>query len=113
MRALVHLVLIFFVALGSVTMAQARHQPRIAAETVLCTGIGMIAVAVDAEGRPTGPMLPCPDCTPALAAIPAAAPAVGAPVQRLTAAAPPALAEPGPVGAPLRTRTARAPPVAV
>jgi hypothetical protein len=72
MRFVVSLILALTVALTSVTMAQARNHPRPAGTIELCTGLGMIALSVDAQGNPTGPMLPCPDCTPALTALPGA-----------------------------------------
>lgn len=70
MRTPLALLLAAIVALSSVTMAGARHQPRTAGQVTLCTGFGLVAVAVDRHGEPVGPMLPCPDCiAPALAAM--------------------------------------------
>lgn len=56
-------------ASGSVTMAVARNQPRAVGAIELCTGYGLVSVAVDANGNPTGPLMPCPDATQALAAL--------------------------------------------
>jgi hypothetical protein len=113
MRAVLHLILAFVVALSSVTMVQARHQARAHGDMVICTGIGMITVAVDAQGQPVGPMLPCPDCTPALAALDAGPAPVPGPALRLLALAHPLRATPAPVvGAPV-FHHARAPPAAV
>lgn len=113
MPRLAPLLLALVVALASVTMAQARHQPRIAGAAVLCTNAGIVAVAVDAQGRPTGPVLPCPDCLPPQLALPGAAPALPAPALRLVAREPaelrPRLAPAVPPG----HRQARAPPAAV
>ncbi len=43
-------------------MAVARGQTQVAGTMVLCTGTGPLAVAVDADGQPTGPTHVCPDC---------------------------------------------------
>lgn len=113
MRSALHLILALVVALSSVTMAQARHQARASGEMVICTAIGMITVEVDAQGRPVGPMLPCPDCTPALAALVAGPAPVPGPALRLVPLAWAAAEIPAPpMGAPV-FRQARAPPVAV
>ncbi|WP_323035568.1 hypothetical protein [Pararhodobacter sp.] len=69
LRALSVVWMVLVLAAGSVTMAMARHQPRAIGEIDLCTGFGMVSVAVDAQGKPTGPLMPCPDATPALAAL--------------------------------------------
>lgn len=66
MRAMSRLILILVLPVflaSSVTMAVARHQPRVAGEIWLCSGTAMVSVSVDADGNPVGPMLPCPDCT--------------------------------------------------
>jgi len=105
--------LALIVALTSVTMAQARHHPRAMGTVELCTGVGMVAVSVDAQGNPVGPMVPCPDCTPALAALPGPGPKVTGPAMRLV----PLRNRPGAALAPFRRvagfRLARAPPLAV
>lgn len=69
MSRLATLLLALIIALSSVTMAAARHQPRAVGMTALCTGSGFVMLALDAKGNPAGPMLPCPDCTPALGAL--------------------------------------------
>lgn len=69
LRALSLIWLVLVLATGSVTMALARHQMRAVGQTVICTGYGSVTLSVDANGRPTGPRQPCPDCTPALAAL--------------------------------------------
>ncbi|MCL4674728.1 MAG: hypothetical protein KJZ59_01550 [Pararhodobacter sp.] len=68
-RALSLIVTVLLFISGSVTMAIARHQPRVAGEIELCTGYGLVSVSVDANGKPTGPVMPCPDATQALAAL--------------------------------------------
>jgi hypothetical protein len=80
MRVLSSLFLALTVALSSVTMAQARHHSRAAAMIDLCLATGVISLAVDAQGNPVGPELPCPDCVPALLALAVSgAPDVAAP----------------------------------
>jgi hypothetical protein len=113
MLGLAHLLLALVVALASVTMAQARHQARASGEVVLCTGIGMIAVAVDARGNPVGPMVPCPECTPALAALDVGGAPVSGPSLRLLPAAVSVGRAPAVLPAPPRHRNARAPPAPV
>jgi hypothetical protein len=61
--------MVLVLATGSVTMAMARHQAHaVAGQIVICSGYGFVTISVDAEGNPTGPMLPCPDCVPAVTA---------------------------------------------
>ncbi len=69
LRALSLTFLVLVLAAGSVTMASARHQARAVGETVICTGYGIATISLDAEGNPTGPLILCPDCVPALAAL--------------------------------------------
>lgn len=72
MRFLRALSLTFYVLVlvtGSVTMAMARHHARSVDQVVICTGYGITTLTVDDQGNPTGPIMPCPDCTPALAAL--------------------------------------------
>lgn len=80
MRFALSLVLALVVALSSVTMAAARHQPRAMEQVMLCSGM---MVEVDAQGDPVGPQLPCPECTPALAALTGGAPTLPGPARRL------------------------------
>ena len=113
LRSLALIMLALAVMASSVTMAQARHQARAVGEVVLCTGYGMVSIGVDADGQPTGPMMPCPDCIMAMAGLdisPATAPP---PPRRLVALAHALRDRPAPAsGAPV-FRHARAPPVAV
>ena len=68
--------LILALAVGSVSMAVARGHAAAAAggsTIVICSGYGVMTITLDAEGNPTGPVMPCPDCLAglALAALPA------------------------------------------
>jgi len=78
-RPLVALSLALVLAATSLTMAVARGQARVAGEIVICTGMGITVVTVDAEGNPTGPAHICPDMALALMAAPPLAPIVFAP----------------------------------
>ncbi|WP_417586476.1 hypothetical protein [Pararhodobacter oceanensis] len=69
------LVLLAF-AISSVTMAVARNQPRAVGEMILCTAAGAVSVAIDANGQPTGPQMPCPECTQAMVALTGTAPEI-------------------------------------
>jgi hypothetical protein len=73
------------IALTSQAFALARGHAAAAGEMVICTGAGFVTVAVDAEGKPVGPVHICPDAVVALAGLATA-----------------------PVGAVLRLREARA-----
>lgn len=110
-RALSVILLVLALASSSVTMAVARHQPRAIGSVQLCTGNGLVHVAVDAQGQPTGPLMPCPDATLALAALTN----VSAPVLRISSDWAPAefqtLAHPVPLRRIPSFRHARAPPV--
>jgi len=56
---------------GSVSMAIARGQSAALAGSgtiVICSGNGFAAVALDAQGKPVGPVHLCPDCLAGLAA---------------------------------------------
>lgn len=98
---------------SSVTMAVARNQPRPVGEMVLCTGYGMVVVGVDAQGQPAGPMMPCPDCVPALAGLAGAESALPQPALTLSTLAHALRNLPAPAqGAPVFHHP-RAPPVMV
>jgi hypothetical protein len=62
LRPLAALLLALLLALTSGTMAVARGQATAVGTLVLCTGQGVVAVPVDAEGKPTGAAHICPDC---------------------------------------------------
>lgn len=110
LRPLTLIALVLTLAVASVTMAVARHQARAVGEVVLCTGYGMVSVSLDAEGRPTGPMMPCPDCTPPLAALDGEKAGIEGPVRRLVALAHALRVLPGPLPAPRYLLAARGPP---
>ncbi len=61
-RPLVALCLSLMLVLTSGAMAVARGQATASGSVVLCTGSGPVAVQVDAEGQPVGPVHICPDC---------------------------------------------------
>ena len=112
LRNLALIALVLALSAASVAMTPARHQARAAGVLVLCTAEGTVSVAVDAGGQPTGPGLPCPDCTLALAAV-----VPGGPVLPLAPCTPQGLGrvcagQPTVAAAPV-FRRARAPPLAV
>jgi len=62
--------LILALAAGSVSMAVARGHAAAAAggsTIVICSGYGVMTITLDADGNPTGPVMPCPDCLAGLA----------------------------------------------
>lgn len=80
LRALSALFLSLILSMTSVTMAVARAQAPVAGEITICSGYGIVTISVDAEGNPTGPVHPCPDCLAGLVLAPAPdAPAVQRP----------------------------------
>lgn len=74
LRPFLGLLLALVMAATSLTMAVARGQARVAGEIVICTGMGISVVTVDAEGNPTGPAHICPDMALALLAAPPLSP---------------------------------------
>ncbi|WP_212525096.1 hypothetical protein [Actibacterium sp. MT2.3-13A] len=75
-RPTLALALSLMLAVTSLTLAVARGQAPVAGVIELCSGAGMAAVPVDAEGKPTGPAHVCPDGVAALVNIDIAAPAM-------------------------------------
>ncbi len=61
-RLFLALMLSMVLGLVSGTMAVARVGAIGVTEVTLCSGAGVVTVALDADGNPTGPMHPCPDC---------------------------------------------------
>ncbi len=57
-----YLFLVLVLALSSITMAVARGQVAVGGRIVICSGYGVISVALDASGNPVGPLHPCPEC---------------------------------------------------
>lgn len=74
LRRPLSLILVLALGLASVTMAVARANAAGATQIILCSGYGVATVTLDADGNPTGPLHPCPDCLagfgPALLATP-------------------------------------------
>jgi hypothetical protein len=62
LRLLAALLLSLAVSLASVTMAVARGQPAPSATMVICSGYGVVVVALSAAGDPVDPVHPCPEC---------------------------------------------------
>ena len=56
------LLLAVMLALSSVTIAVARGQVAVGGTIVICSGYGLVSVALDADGNPVGPLHPCPEC---------------------------------------------------
>ena len=111
-RAIAIALLALAVMASSVTMAVARNQPRPIGEMVLCTGYGMVVVSVDAQGQPTGPMMPCPDCIISLAGLTDTPAMLPAAPQLLVAHAYSLRSLPAPATGTPVFRHPRAPPVA-
>lgn len=111
-RSLLALSLALIVAATSLTMAVARGQARVAGEIVICTGLGVTVIAVDAEGNPTGPAHICPDMVLAMLAAPPLAPVILTPPD--TARRAPGLPEPATArGGDAPRPAARGPPLPV
>jgi hypothetical protein len=51
----------------SVTMAVARSAAKVHYSVVICGMEGVVQITLDAQGNPTGPMHPCPDCVAGVA----------------------------------------------
>lgn len=66
------LVMVPILALTSVTMAVARGHAPAVGQVVICSGYGIVTIAVDADGNPTEAVQPCPDCVAGQSALPAA-----------------------------------------
>lgn len=111
LRAISIVLLGLAVMASSVTMVQARHQARAVGEMVICSGLGMVTIHVDADGNPTGPMLPCPECVVAIAGLPETAPVAPHAPLTLTALRYASLAHPAPQTGRIVHIQPRAPPV--
>lgn len=62
-RAFSAILLSLVLGLASLTMAVARAQSAaVDGQITICSGYGVVSVAVDANGNPVGPVHPCPDC---------------------------------------------------
>ena len=67
-RPVLALLLALLLGLTAQAMAAARGAPGSSGRIEICTGIGPVMVAVDAEGQPVGPPHLCPDWAPSLLA---------------------------------------------
>jgi len=103
--------LVLSLAAGSVTMVMARDLIVAPGQIVICTGNGLVALQVDANGKPIGQTLPCPDMIPAILALDHgdAAPLIVAP-WHLTPVGFAQRAVPAQARAPTIHRLSRAPP---
>lgn len=113
LRTIAIALLALAVMASSVTMAVARSQPRPIGEMVLCTSYGMVLVGVDAQGQPTGPMMPCPDCVLSVAGLTDAGTALPQPPQVLVAQAHALRSLPAPAPGSTVFHDPRAPPVPI
>ncbi|WP_170106750.1 hypothetical protein [Rhodovulum imhoffii] len=68
-RFLVAFALAVSLVLASLSLAAARGQAPAAGQVQICTGMGVQAVPVDAEGKPAGNAHVCPDGVSAIAAV--------------------------------------------
>ncbi len=60
-RSFFTVTLALLVALTSQQLAVARGQPHAAGQVEICSGDGVIVVAIDKDGNPVGPAHICPD----------------------------------------------------
>lgn len=67
-RSIFTVALALLVALTSQQLAVARGQPHAAGQVEICSGDGVMVVAVDKDGNPVGPAHICPDVALALMA---------------------------------------------
>lgn len=90
MRNLLSLLLSLVLGLSSVTIAVARSQSPAVDQITICSGYGVVSMAVDADGNPTGPVHPCPECLSGFVfALGSVAPVLSTPVSRRMAFVPP------------------------
>ena len=113
LRLLAPIALVFALALASVSMATARHQAPAVGSVVICTGHGVVTLTLDAQGRPTGPVLPCPDCLPPALALASGAGPLPGPARQLLPVAWGGRDLPAPADAAPRQHRVRSPPVAL
>jgi hypothetical protein len=111
LRPIAGLLLSLVLILSSGVMAVARGQVMTQrGEVVLCTGQGLVTVALDDRGEPVGPAHICPDCALSVFATFAMhAPGLPQPAFRLLAVLAPARA-PAPASLPAPQPAARGPP---
>jgi len=84
LRLFAALLLSLVLATGSVTMALARAHSAGGTSMVICSGYGVVTLTLDANGNPTGPVHPCPECLAGLGlALLPALPQVQRPMMRV------------------------------
>lgn len=69
------LVLVLSLIVTAQAAAVARGAPAPVGEAVICTGGGLVVIALDADGNPAGPAHVCPDATATLTVVAPDAPA--------------------------------------
>lgn len=98
-------------AIGSVSMASARHHPRMSYTAELCTGFGAVIVQIGEDGQPVKPRPLCPDCVPAMLALVGLATPIPTREVRIVPAAFAFAVESAPIAARVDANRSRAPPV--
>lgn len=82
LRPVFTLICAAILAISSLSLTTARGAPTQAGFMVICTGTGLVSIAVDTGGQPVGPVHICPDCvTTMIAALPDPASVAPDPVQ--------------------------------
>ena len=112
MARVIALVLALTLSLTAQAYALARGQAAGGVEMVICAGGATVVVALDAQGRPTGPRHLCPDAVIAFGALPLAPEGLRDPSETVVRAATAGLSAAAPVRPPL-TVQARAPPAVI
>lgn len=74
LRSLILSCLVLLMAGTGVTLGTARGQAPPAGEVVICAGLSMITIRIDANGNPVSVQVPCPDATLAVPETPALPP---------------------------------------
>ncbi|ALG91744.1 MAG: hypothetical protein CL814_04835 [Confluentimicrobium sp.] len=81
LRPLLATLLALMLSLTSFTLAAARGQAPAAGEMVICSGLGLQTITVDADGNPVGPPHICPDGVAAFISVTTSPPVL--PLRRL------------------------------
>lgn len=74
LRPICAITLALMLSFASVVLASARGNAPAVGEIVICSGFGTHAIAVDADGNPTGPAHICPDGVSAFVSVDAPVP---------------------------------------
>ncbi len=112
LRQITAVLSIALMLLTAQTAAMARGQAPAVGEAVICLGGQAVSVAIDAEGKPTGPRHFCPDCVIHFAALDHSPVLAVAPMRLAGRIATLALAQSAAFAQPAELR-ARGPPVSV